>query len=61
MAKKSRKDTSGGEPREVELKSTAYVPRPKGDPGPDNSYNDVYRNYPTDPLGLLPGARGKKR
>lgn len=61
MARKPGKDTSGGKPRAVELKSSFNVPRPKGDPGPENSYSDVYTSYPADPLNLLPGSRGKKR
>lgn len=60
VARKYGKDTSGGNPRKAELRSPAYVPKPKDDPGPENTYGEIYRNLPADPLGLLPGARKRK-
>jgi len=59
VATKSRKDTSGGEPRKAELLSPFDVPKPEGDPGPINTYtnNPVYTKYPNDPLDLLPGKK----
>jgi len=62
MARNS-KDTSGGEPRKVEVLSPYDVPRPQGDPGPINTYTDSNEcpPEPSDPLGLLPGAKKRKR